>query len=237
MGLNEIYAVLMATLSGVVGTGLGGFAGCFGRNIAGRLSAVLGFASGLMTAVVCFGLLPESVALASLPVALVGFAVGAAAVALFARLVPGEPGDLEHTGYLVLLAIALHNLPEGLAIGSGWAVMPALGVKLALVIGAHDFPEGMAITAPLSQAGSQRPLRATLWALLTGVPTGFGALIGYWLGSVSPDSVALCLGFAAGAMAYVTFAEMLPRMHEASGGHKVLWQLLGLAAGMAISMI
>ena len=234
--MNEIFAVLMATLSGVAGTGLGGLAGCFGAGQRGRLSAILGFTSGLMTAVVCFSLLPEAVALANIPVAIVGLAVGATAVALFSRLLPGEPGDLEHTSYLVLLAIALHNLPEGLAIGSGWAVMPSLGLKLALVIGAHDFPEGMAITAPLMACGQARPLRATLWALLTGVPTGFGALIGYWLGSVSPDSVALCMGFAAGAMSYVTMEEMVPRMREAAGAHKTFWQLLGLAAGMAISL-
>ena len=115
--------------------------------------------------------------------------------------------------------------------------MPALGIKLALVIGAHDFPEGMAITAPMAASGSARPLQATLWALLTGVPTGFGALIGYWLGSVSPGSVALCMGFAAGAMSYVTMEEMVPRMQEAPGSHKTLWQLLGLAAGMAISFL
>ena len=235
--MENFMAVMWATVAGVAGTGLGGLAGCFGRNIKGKLSAVLGFTAGLMTAIVCFGLLPQAVNIGGIPMALGGLALGAVSVWLISRLLPGKEGDLEHTGYLVMLAIGLHNLPEGLAIGCGWAVLPGLGLKLALVIGLHDFPEGMAITAPLAAAQNKLPLRAAFYALLTGVPTGLGALLGLWLGSVSLMSVALCMGFAAGAMMYVTTGEMLPRMYEAKGGYKMLWQLLGFATGLVISFL
>jgi ZIP family zinc transporter len=237
---NDISAVVWATLASVAGTGLGGLAGCFGGRVRGVLPAVLGFASGLMTAIVCFELLPEAAEAYGIAVALIGMAAGIAAVWLASSLLPGEEGGLERTSFLVLAAIALHNLPEGLAIGSGWAVVPALGAKLALVIGLHDFPEGMAISAPMAAAQQGKPpLKQALLATLTGIPTGLGAVLGVWLGRLSPMWMALCLGFSAGAMLYVTTGEMLPRLHEAhgGGGPKIFWQLAGFAVGMIVSWI
>lgn len=236
---NGLAAVVWATLASVAGTGLGGLAGCFGGRVKGMLPAVLGFASGLMTAIVCFELLPEAVEAYGISVALIGMAAGIAAVWLAASFLPGEEGGLERTGYLVLAAIALHNLPEGLAIGSGWAVMPALGAKLALVIGLHDFPEGMAISAPMAAARGKPPLRQALLAMLTGIPTGLGSVLGVWLGRLSPMWMGLCLGFSAGAMIYVTTGEMVPRLHETrgSGGLKIFWQLLGFTVGIVVSWL
>lgn len=234
---NGLAAVVWATLASVAGTGIGGLAGCFGGNIKGILPAVLGFASGLMTAIVCFGLMPEAVEAYGVSTALIGMAAGIAAVWLASSFLPGEQGGLERTSFLVLGAIALHNFPEGLAIGSGWAVVPALGAKLALVIGLHDFPEGMAITAPMAAARSRPPLKQALLATLTGIPTGLGAVLGVWLGRASPMWMALCLGFSAGAMLYVTTGEMAPRLHEARGGGglKIFWQLAGFMVGAIVS--
>jgi ZIP family zinc transporter len=144
---------------------------------------------------------------------------------------------LERTSFLVLTAIALHNLPEGLAIGSGWAAMPELGAKLAFVICLHDFPEGMAITAPMAAATLERPYRQALMATLTGIPTCLGAVLGLWLGSVSKVWMSWCLGFAAGAMLYVTMAEMVPQVIKAEGRHKTLWQLVGFTLGVVVSWL
>lgn len=234
---NDLAAVVWATLASVAGTGLGGLAGCFGGSVKGMLSAVLGFASGLMSAIVCFELLPDAAEAYGIAVALIGMAAGIAAVWLAAEMLPGEEGGLERTSFLVLAAIALHNLPEGLAIGSGWAVLPSLGAKLALVIGLHDFPEGMAISAPMAAAKDKPPLMQALLATLTGIPTGLGAVLGVWLGNLSPMWMAMCLGFSAGAMLYVTTGEMVPRLHDAQGGegHKTLWQLIGFTVGIVVS--
>ncbi len=234
---GNLLAVTWATFAGVLGTGLGGLAGALGGRVRGLVTAVLGFTAGLMAGIVCFELLPEGAALGGVWLTVVAAAAGVALVAALARWLPGETGDLEHTGLLVLVAIALHNLPEGMAIGAGWAAVPALGVKLAIVIGLHDFPEGMAITAPMAAAGRARPLRQTLLALLTGVPTGLGALLGVWMGSRSGQWGAICLGLAAGAMLYVTLGEMVPRLWESDGAGKVGWQLLGLLAGLVVAWI
>lgn len=233
--MGDMAAVVWATLASVAGTGLGGLAGCFGGRRRGIVAAVLGFAAGLMSAIVCFGLLPEAAEAGGFVTALLGMAAGIAAVWLASQYLPEGDGGLARTSWLVLAAIALHNLPEGLAIGSGWAVMPALGAKLVLVIGLHDFPEGMAITAPMAATQDRLPLRQAFFAMLTGIPTGVGAIVGIWLGNLSPVWMSLCLGFAAGAMLYVTTGEMVPRLHEVKSGHKTLWQILGFTAGLVVS--
>jgi ZIP family zinc transporter len=234
---NSFAAVAWATLASILGTGAGGFAGCFGGRVKGVLSAVLGFTAGLMLAIVCFGLLPEAYGTGGMPVALVGLASGVAAVWLAGSFLPGKAGGLERTSFLVLTAIALHNLPEGLAIGSGWAAMPELGAKLAFVICLHDLPEGMAITAPMAAAKSARPYRQALMALLTGIPTALGAFLGVWIGSVSHFWMSWCLGFAAGAMLYVTTGEMVPQLMKAEGRRKTFWQLVGFTVGVIVSWI
>ncbi len=235
--MGDGAAVVWATLASVMGTGLGGLAGCYGGRRRGVVAAVLGFAAGLMSAIVCFGLLPEAMETGGILTALMGMGAGIAAVWLASQLLPeGEP-SLSRTSFLVLAAIAIHNLPEGLAIGSGWAVMPALGAKLALVIGLHDFPEGMAITAPMAAAQGRPPYRQAMFAMLTGIPTGVGAILGIWLGNLSPIWMSMCLGFAAGAMLYVTTGEMVPQLLRADGGHKTLWQIIGFTAGLVVSVI
>ena len=234
---DNLAAVLFATLFSVMGTGLGGLAGCFGGKSKGMVSAVLGFAAGLMSAIVCFGLLPEAAEAGGVVTALMGMGAGVAAVWLASQFLPEGESGLTRTSFLVLAAIAIHNLPEGLAIGSGWAVMPALGLKLALVIGLHDFPEGMAITAPMAAAQGKPPFRQALLATLTGIPTGVGTLLGLWLGSLSPLWMSMCLGFAAGAMLYVTTGEMVPQLLRSRGRHKTLWQILGFTAGIIVSWL
>ena len=95
----------------------------------------------------------------------------------------------------------------------------------------------MAITAPLSAAGRGQVLRQTLLALLTGVPTGAGALIGVWIGTFSPLWGAVCLGSAAGAMLWVVVGEMVPRLWESHGSGKIVWQLVGMLAGIVAASI
>lgn len=232
---TDLAAVAWATLASILGTGAGGFAGCFGGRVKGLLAAVLGLTAGLMSAIVCFGLLPEAYETGGILIALVGLAAGIAAVWLAGSFLPGKDGGLERMSFLVLTAIALHNLPEGLAIGSGWAAMPELGAKLAFVICLHDVPEGMAITAPMAAARGARPFRQALLATLTGIPTALGALLGVWLGSVSHFWMSWCLGFAGGAMLYVTVGEIVPQLLKTEGRRKTLWQLVGFTVGLVVS--
>lgn len=143
-----------------------------------------------------------------------------------------------HTAGLVLAAaVALHNVPVGMAIGAtfaGAAHGGSGGILAALIIGLHNIPEGMSITTPLL-AGGSRPAGAIAVAALSGLPTILGALLGYGAGTMNPMLLAISLSFAAGAMLYVIFGELLPESEQ-------LWQnrlsglstMLGMLLGMAL---
>ncbi len=141
-----------------------------------------------------------------------------------------------HTAGLVLAAaVALHNMPVGIAIGATFASSADArnGVLAALIIGLHNLPEGMSIAAPLLSGGSGAAGAVGI-AALSGIPTIIGALIGYCVGAVGASVLSLSLAFAAGAMLYVIFGELLPEAeglwrHRLSGFATLAGLLLGLA--------
>lgn len=116
-------------------------------------------------------------------------------------------------GLVMAFAIALHNFPEGMVIGASYASDEATGgvggLAMAVVIGLHNIPEGMAVSVPLV-AGGMKKTKATLLTAVSGAPTILGAMLGYFLGTLSPVMLALSLSFASGAMLYVVFGELLP---------------------------
>ncbi len=128
-----------------------------------------------------------------------------------------EKSNLFVAGLVMMTAIALHNLPEGMVIGASYAITPNLtsnlfsgaGFVMAIVIGLHNIPEGMAVSVPLISGGMGKT-KAMLLTALSGLPTVFGALIGYALGGINQIMLTLSLGFASGAMLYVVFGELLP---------------------------
>ncbi|MBR2894965.1 MAG: ZIP family metal transporter [Oscillospiraceae bacterium] len=142
-----------------------------------------------------------------------------------------------HTAGLVLAAaVALHNMPVGMAIGATFAGADHFGVQAgmiaALVIGLHNLPEGMSIAAPMLSGGAS-PMRAVWIAAVSGIPTILGAMIGYSVGEMNPMLLGVSLGFAAGAMLYVVLGELLPEAeqfwrHRLSGFSTLLGILLGI---------
>ena len=117
-------------------------------------------------------------------------------------------------GIVMVCAIALHNVPEGMTIGASYAsndaVMGTAAITLAILIGLHNIPEGMAVSVPLI-AGGMAKWKAVLITASSGIPTVIGALLGFALGEIGPLGLALSLGFASGAMLYVVFGEILPQ--------------------------
>lgn len=119
-------------------------------------------------------------------------------------------------GMVMMFAIALHNLPEGMVIGASYATSDVMtdlfsgsGFIMAIVIGLHNVPEGMAVSVPLISGGMGKAKAVSLTAL-SGLPTVFGALLGFALGGINDIMLVLSLGFASGAMLYVVFGELLP---------------------------
>lgn len=120
-------------------------------------------------------------------------------------------------GLVMMFAIALHNFPEGMIIGAGYAleenfmenIFVGSGFIMVIVIGLHNIPEGMAVSVPLITGGMNRA-KAILYTALSGFPTVLGALLGYLLGELSPFMSLISLGFASGAMLYVVLGELMP---------------------------
>lgn len=141
-------------------------------------------------------------------------------------------------GIMMAVAVAIHNVPEGMSVGAlyakaGGAADEGLLVLLVSIV-LHNVPEGMAIALPLFTSGMNRWKAAGI-AALSGVPTIFGALAGYALGDMGALGLALSLSFAAGTLLYVVFGEVLPQSINLYCSRKTAYAAItGLAVGMLI---
>lgn len=241
---NIWQAALLGTAAGCIGTGLGGLIISLLRTPKSRtLSFVLAFSGGIMLAVIFQDLIPEALAYGNLSVLLYGIVLGCGFLYLLDQFIPhiqvSAVGNhskktmrLIRTSILIGLGIALHNLPEGLAIGAGYAASESLGIGLALILALHDAPEGLAMAGPMKAAGLS-PLRIVATCAAAGLPTGLGALIGAYLGSVSEVFLSAALGFAAGAMLYLVFDELIPIAQELDEQNSATFgALTGLVLGI-----
>lgn len=246
-GLKHLLDISFAGLMfGMAGTGVGGLVGLL-IDRAGRkfLSFILEFSAGLMMAVVCFQLLPVAFEEGGAVAVFSGVIAGILLIIIIDDLIrrveffksgTGSKGILK-AGILMAIGIALHNFPEGFAVGSGFEASPALGLTLAFVIAVHDIPEGIAISVPM-RAGGFSKASAFVITLLSGLPMGIGALFGAMLGSISHSFIAVCLGFAGGAMLYIVTGELIPESKALHRGRlSSLGNILGMLCGLAISIL
>lgn len=226
--------------AGIIGTGLGGLIAIFASRGSKRiLSAAMSFAAGLMLYVTCFDLLPESIHLANNFTGFIGCVMGFLFMLYVESIVKtGKTASKKNrmyvTGVLAGIGIALHNFPEGLAIGAGFEASVSLGIKLLIAIALHDIPEGIAMGMPLKLSGV-KGFNVVMLTLLAGVPTAFGTLIGKAVGNISPAWISLSLSFAAGAMLHVVFSDLLPESNNIHRGRfNVAFSVIGLLTGILL---
>jgi len=209
----------------------------FGRPGERTLAVFLGFAGGVMTAVVVFDLLPSALTYGSWLKASAGFFLGLVFMLLLdfiISLLPGiknaqnfgRQGRFLKMGYLIAAGIALHDLPEGVAIAAGYTAKENLGFLIALAIGLHNIPEGMATAAPLTMGGMSR-LGIVATCLLISVFTPLGAALGLFLMYISPGLICLLLALAGGAMAFIVKNELLPEAYRRRPNYARLGMTLG----------
>jgi len=214
---------------------------------------VLAFAAGVMLAAAVIGLILPSIdygegALA-LPVTVIGVFCGALGLNVLDRLVPhlhklsGVDGEThpEQSNQLskvllFVLAIAIHNLPEGIAAGVGFGTgNNAEALIIAAGIALQNIPEGMVIIAPMLAAGI-KPGRTFVIALFTGIVEVIGTLVGYFAVSVSTAILPFALAFAGGTMLYVISDEMIPETHAHGSERGATYSLLaGFCLMLAMS--
>ena len=234
--------MVLITALGVGGaTVIGALIGFAFKKLSHRFSdIVLSFAAGVMLSAAILGLILPSIEYGGkhgLLFAIPGIFAGALCLNLIDRLVPHlhkmiGPDIEEHNNanvnkvLLFVLAIAIHNLPEGIAAGVGFgsgntsqALLIAGGIAL------QNIPEGMVIIAPMLAAGVS-PRRTFICAMLTGLVEVVGTLIGYLAVSVASAILPFALAFAGGTMLYVVSDEMIPETHAHGSERGATYALL-----------
>lgn len=223
-----LKVLLISTAAGVLGTLLGGVIAIFVRK-SSHLAAISSlFAGGFMLAIVSFELIPEALLQGSLINVILSFVAGVIVVILANILFEGKSGKTQ-SSMLVFLAIAIHNFPEGLAIGGG--EVAAIGITIAILIAIHNIPEGLALSLPILQSGRSCGY-ALLLSALAGAPTALGGVVGQFLSLSSPVFICSCLSLAAGSMTFVTFSDILPQgSQNAKTENSLLFTSIGFLSG------
>jgi len=239
--MDWLEVTLIGFGAGALGTGLGGVLALFLRKPSSRtLGLMLGLAAGVMLAIVFLELLEEGLE-TGIVYPVIGLFTGIAAFFLLDESFPHRHfvseevhnGHYVKKGMLIATGIALHNLPEGIAIGAGFAASTSLGISLAILIALHNIPEGLAVAIPL-KAGGSRHRRIVLITLLAGLPMGVGAAVGALLGIISSAMLGISLGFAAGAMLYIVCDELIPDVYRLASAHVAIG---GITAGVILGMV
>lgn len=254
MGAKEenLRLAALGGLSGFAATALGALVAIVLRDIASRTQDImLGFAAGMMLAASSFSLILPGIEAAqalcgnqllAACVVVFGLALGVALMIGLDRFVPHEHQESGRRGpesqrinrvWLFVLAITLHNLPEGMAIGVSFAEGDMqVGLPLTTAIAIQDIPEGLAVALALRVTGISA-WRAALIAIGSGLMEPIGAIVGLGISSGFALGYPIALGLAAGAMIFVVSHEVIPETHR--NGHETP-ATLGLMLGFGVMM-
>lgn len=225
-----------ASLLAGLATGAGAIPILFTRKVSDRLlDVMLGFSAGVMLAASFFSLIIPAIDLGGLLVTVLGIISGAIVLHIIDRFIPhfhpalgfeGRPSKLSRI-WLFVLAITIHNFPEGLAVGVSFGSGDvAAGIVIAMAIGLQNMPEGLAVALPLVREGYNR--RKAFWyATLTGLVEPVGGLLGLALVSVFMSLLPWGLAFAAGAMLFVVSDEIIPESHRKGFEREATFGLMG----------
>jgi ZIP family zinc transporter len=240
--MDVIWFGFMASLLAGLATGAGALPVLFATKVSDKLlDVLLGFSAGVMLAATCFSLIVPSLDLGGPLIVAIGIILGALVLHLVDRFVPhfhpiaGPEGPSSHLSkvWLFVLAMTIHNFPEGLAVGVSFGSGDvAAGLVVAMAIGLQNMPEGLAVALPLVREGYSRR-KSLLYGTLTGLVEPLGGLLGLALISVFLPLLPWGLAFAAGAMLFVVSDEMIPESHRKGFEREATF---GLIAGFVLMM-
>jgi len=256
---NPILLALLGTIFTWFMTAAGSFMVIFFKQINQKLlNSMLGFAAGIMIAAAFWSLLAPAIDMAEangqIPwlVAVIGFLLGGVSLLGIDKLLPhlhmGLPTEKAEgiktsweRSILLVLAITLHNIPEGLAVGVAFGALshnPTIGaltgaIALAVGIGLQNFPEGAAVSIPLRREGMSR-WKAFNYGQMSGVVEPIAGVLGALLVLKVTSLLPYALAFAAGAMIFVVVEELIP---ESQRGDETDWSTIGAIIGFATMML
>lgn len=203
------------------------------------IGMLFGCTSGIMIAMICFDILPEALEMGNPLIMLLGVASGILMGLLLEDVtdmvigkLPIRKGSSMGTGIVLLLGIALHNIPEGFAVGTIALTSPETVMRFAIVICLHSIPEAIAIAVPMKMAKMKLKWLMATPVLLGGI-MGVGAMIGYIVSQIASGLITFALGGAAGIILYIVCDELLPESRKVWNGRMTsIATVIGIIIGM-----
>lgn len=241
---NPLLRAFIYGLVPALATSVGGLFGLVGIKASEKwLDFGLSFSAGVMLGTSLYELLPESIEKSGIGISVTGFIMGVLLILVVERVVPHEHLFKGYEGvhisksrlksiYLVTLAVVIHNIPEGMAVGASSYLSIQAGIATSASIAIQDIPEGYAVSFPLSLISRKRN-KPLLIAVLSGLSETLTALITALIAMVVAVE-GLMLGLAAGAMLYVVSHEVIPETHR--HGYELL-ATVGFILGFLLSVV
>lgn len=197
--------------------------------------------AGMMTGIVCFEMLPESVQISDIYITVFGCIFGVILTFILDASVnnynKNKQKIISKTALIVIIAMSFHNIVEGIAIGSGFVYSLSLGITLLIANTLHDIPETLVIGIALNKEKTSKSKKISK-SILLALPTAIGAMLGNILGNISETYVAMSISLSGGCMLYIVACELIPSSKEISKNKIVsLTYILGIIIGLYITKI
>ncbi|GIQ67522.1 ZIP family metal transporter [Xylanibacillus composti] len=183
---------------------------------------LIAFTAGIMVSASTFGLMPQAIEESGILALTVGFLIGIVVLDLIERNIPhidvendasSGIGSFDSKSLLVIIALFIHNIPEGLSTGFSYASQnESLGPMVAIAIGAQNMPEGLILAVFLVNSNVSK-LKSLMIVTLTGLMEVVSAIVGYFAASYIQVLIGYGLAFAAGAMMFIVYKELIPESH------------------------
>lgn len=232
-----IMLVLNITVS-LIGYLIGTIINCKNKLI---ISALYEISAGMMTGIVCFEMLPNSIEISNIYITIIGLIVGIIFTLILEYAITKIKLKNTIKVYktsiiLVILSMTTHNIIEGISIGSSYAYMFSLGLSLFISNLFHDIPESIVVGISLNEKKISKK-KKIIQAVLLGVPTSFGIIIGSCIGNISYIYIALSLSISSGCMLYIVSCDLIPSSKEI-GTNKLIsiFYILGIILGLLITI-
>lgn len=236
LGIFGFLIAWIGMISGVIISGI--FYRC-DRRIKGT---ILGFVGGLILALVCFDLLPESIEYGNIYISIFGIIIGLLLAIILdggldynqLGLVKAKDEKSFRVAIFMSIGIAIHNIPGGIALGTLIAVSFKKAIHLSIVMILHSASEGLSMGFYLKNIKS-RLITLLLFSIFTSFPMAIGVILGAYIGNISHFVISISLAFAGGLMLYIVCRELLPESRKTWEGRlSTIGNVFGVTAGILI---
>ena len=239
MWLN-VFSLICITgvITSVVGVLIGNNINSKRNNVVASLYEI---SAGMMTGIVCFEMIPESIEISNIYLTLFGCIIGVLLTLMldiFVNRYDKIKNNLINTSALIIIiSMSIHNIVEGVAIGSAFVFSMSLGMSILILNIVHDLPETIVIGIGLNMEKNSMS-KKVIKAVLLGTPTAFGAILGSILGNISDTYIALSLSLSGGCMLYIVSCDLIPRSKKISKKKMIsIIYIIGILIGLYIIKI